>query len=147
MARSALVIQDDARRTLTVDRVGIGMAKAWRAVLAHGIRVLALGPTPWLPVQKTPRDCLSSASDWRQECVLGLNTVMRPSAVRFAAQMVGVPLIDLTDAFCIGGRCPPIIGGVLVYRDNNHVTASYSRSLANRFERELAARGVAFQKR
>lgn len=39
-------------------------------------------------------------------------------------------MLDLTDRFCIQGRCPAVIGNVLVYLDNNHVTADYSKSLS-----------------
>jgi hypothetical protein len=68
--------------------------------------------------------------------------VLLPNAVATAATMTGTPLIDINDAFCIDGLCPPVVGGVLIYRDNQHVTATYARSLAERFQRELAQRGI-----
>ncbi len=35
------------------------------------------------------------------------------------------------------GKCPAIVGNVIVYRDNNHFTATYSRSLSSLLEKEL----------
>jgi hypothetical protein len=40
-----------------------------------------------------------------------------------------VDVVDLTDRFCGPDRCPAVIGNVAVYRDNNHVTDTYARSL------------------
>lgn len=39
--------------------------------------------------------------------------------------LTGVTLIDLTDAICPTDPCAPVIGGVLVYRDDHHLTATY----------------------
>lgn len=33
--------------------------------------------------------------------------------------------------------CPAVIGGVLVYRDRHHMTATYARSLAPILEQKL----------
>ncbi|ARK23844.1 acyltransferase [Sporosarcina sp. P37] len=37
---------------------------------------------------------------------------------------------DLTDYFCDDTTCYPVIGNVIVYRDDNHLTAEYSKTLA-----------------
>ena len=37
--------------------------------------------------------------------------------------------IDLTDWICPRPTCAPVIGGVVVYRDTNHLTETYARSL------------------
>ena len=49
------------------------------------------------------------------------NTEGIPSNVLFA---------DLTDYFCDATTCYPVIGNIIVYRDNNHITATYARTLA-----------------
>lgn len=41
-----------------------------------------------------------------------------------------VSTVDLNDYFCTETTCPAIIGGVIVYADFNHMTATFSRSLA-----------------
>ncbi|MEG9248805.1 acyltransferase family protein [Arthrobacter sp. Soc17.1.1.1] len=56
----------------------------------------------------------------------------------------GTPLyrsVDMTDLLCPGETCPPIIGNVYVYIDNNHVSATYWRTMVAQFEERLA--GVA----
>lgn len=128
------------------ERVAIGMMEAWHAVQAQGLRIIAIGPTPTLPAKQTPRECLATARDWRTDCVFVERDVLGRSAIRVAAERTGTPLIDLRDAFCIAGLCPSMIGGALVYRDHHHVTATYARTLAPRFERELAALGITLDK-
>ena len=42
----------------------------------------------------------------------------------------GVTPVDLTEWICPDGMCPAVIGGVVVYLDDNHLTWSYARTLA-----------------
>ncbi|MHA7209493.1 acyltransferase family protein [Arthrobacter sp. MDT1-65] len=52
----------------------------------------------------------------------------------------GTPLyrsVDMTDVICPGDTCPPIIGNVYVYIDNNHVSATYWRTMVPQFEERL----------
>ena len=45
--------------------------------------------------------------------------------------------IDLTDAICPARTCSPVVGGVVVWRDSNHLSATYVRSLTDNFEQKL----------
>ena len=36
---------------------------------------------------------------------------------------------DVTALFCTAQRCPVIVGNELVYRDDNHLTIEYARTL------------------
>ncbi|GGR39735.1 peptidoglycan/LPS O-acetylase OafA/YrhL [Nocardioides luteus] len=47
-------------------------------------------------------------------------------------------LVDLTHLFCDAQICPAVVGNVIVYRDGNHITARYARTLAPFLGRELA---------
>jgi len=44
---------------------------------------------------------------------------------------------DMTDYICPGGKCLPETGGIVTYRDSNHLTASYSESLAPAIAKQL----------
>ena len=41
-----------------------------------------------------------------------------------------VTLADLSEFFCDDDRCTPVIGNILVYRDEHHLTASYVKTLS-----------------
>ncbi|MBC7276542.1 acyltransferase family protein [Nocardioides sp.] len=47
-------------------------------------------------------------------------------------------LVDLTHLFCEDRVCPAVVGNVIVYRDGNHLTARYARTLAPYLGQELA---------
>ena len=47
-----------------------------------------------------------------------------------ATEASGGRYADLTELFCAANICPVIVGNILVYRDDNHVTMQYARVLA-----------------
>ena len=59
-------------------------------------------------------------------------------AERVAADVSGARLIDLTANICTEWPCSPISRSVLIYRDEDHMTATFSRSLAAPLGVEIA---------
>ena len=59
-------------------------------------------------------------------------------AERVAAEVAGAQLIDLTANICTEWPCSPIAGSVLIYRDEDHMTETFSRSLAAPLGAEIA---------
>jgi peptidoglycan/LPS O-acetylase OafA/YrhL len=59
-------------------------------------------------------------------------------AERVAAEVSGATLIDLTANICTEWPCSPISGSVLIYRDEDHMTETFSRSLAAPLGIEIA---------
>jgi peptidoglycan/LPS O-acetylase OafA/YrhL len=47
-----------------------------------------------------------------------------------AGQTPAVQTLDLSNFFCIKNECPVVIGNVLMYRDGDHLTATYVKTLA-----------------
>ena len=63
--------------------------------------------------------------------------------IAVARTVANVGVLDLTDRFCARNVCPAIRDGIIVYRgDNNHLTASFSRTLAPEFRNLLGAAGA-----
>ncbi len=81
--------------------------------------------------------CLAQAEwDGRTHCAaLTPSVALYPEI--YAAEMHGaagldnVGFIDLSDAMCGAGQCNLEIGGMVVYRDMDHLTATYNRSLSS----------------
>ena len=59
-------------------------------------------------------------------------------AERVAAEVSGATLIDLTSEICDAWPCSPISESVLIYRDEDHMTETFSRSLAAPLGVEIA---------
>ena len=61
-----------------------------------------------------------------------------PLRERLAAKAVGGAFLDFGNVICGGpGTCPVVRGGRIVYRDDHHLTATFSRWLAPSMERAL----------
>jgi len=54
-----------------------------------------------------------------------------------AASLGRVHILDLSDLFCDGAACPPVKNGIIVYRDNSHISALFAQSLAPEISRRL----------
>ena len=52
-----------------------------------------------------------------------------PAQLAASQLLPSVGVVDLTDFFCPTEICPPVIGGVLVYRQGSHISDTYIRSL------------------
>ncbi len=59
-------------------------------------------------------------------------------AERVAATLSGAQLIDLTGSICAAWPCSPIAGNILIYRDEDHMTETFSRSLTAPLKVEIA---------
>jgi SGNH domain (fused to AT3 domains) len=52
-------------------------------------------------------------------------------------QVPGTTALDVSALLCTPDRCPPVVGGVFVYMDDNHVSDTYVRTMAEAVEPEL----------
>ncbi|UQU66230.1 acyltransferase [Couchioplanes caeruleus] len=112
-----------------------------RAVSAPGTDVYFISDTPW---QNGPTpECLSAHMDRPAECgrsrVGALAEPVRRRLIAAAARAEGATVIDPVPWFCTATTCPPIVGDILVYRDQHHITTAYSRLLAPQLGAALAS--------
>jgi hypothetical protein len=54
----------------------------------------------------------------------------RHKALAENAKEAGFEVVDPASWICTGDNCPAIVGNMLVYRDDTHLTATFSRWLA-----------------
>jgi peptidoglycan/LPS O-acetylase OafA/YrhL len=116
--------------------------------LDSGTRVLVLKDLvpPGNGIGRVPV-CLADHPDDRQACTWSATPEVpaNPRAYRFsdplaeaALQTRGrVPVVSVEDLVCPGGRCQPVIGGVVTFFDTSHLTASYARSLSDELGRRI----------
>ena len=70
----------------------------------------------------------SSGCDF--DAVAALNPEVYAAERAAAEGMANVRFVDMDDIICPGAVCPTIIGGLIIYRDQDHMTAAFARSLA-----------------
>ncbi|MET8358449.1 acyltransferase family protein [Micromonospora sp. NPDC005171] len=123
------------------ERLADGLRETWREMTDARIPVVVLRDTPYH--RRDPVECVSANPDKLTRCAPSREEVLAAGggvAQEQAAEgQQGVHLVNLNDAICPTDRCAAVIGGVLVYRDSNHLTATYSRTLAPRLDSSLAA--------
>jgi len=111
------------------------LAATWKPLLDIGLDVRHVRNIPWLPYH--PGKCLEGKKDWKVDCVPLRKKVLREDNLYIAAKMMNVETLDFSEYFCDVDHCPVILGGVLVYRDSHHMTATFARTLSKAIEERL----------
>jgi peptidoglycan/LPS O-acetylase OafA/YrhL len=108
------------------------------ALAGQGVPIIYLRDTPY-PGKDIP-GCVSGAMDDPNSCAFprGGSVTPDPVADLVAAHHVQQTyLVDFTDVLCPGEVCEVVRDGILLYRDNSHLTATASALLAPRLEQSL----------
>ncbi len=123
-----------------------GMAQRWQEIGSAGIPVVALADTPQPRMQVYA--CVADHRDDLGRCAIDYNRGSGTGPLLRAVEAVPTSsFVTMNDWVCPGqDRCPPVVGGVLVYRQGSHITDTYARSLtdvlADRLEAAFAELGV-----
>jgi hypothetical protein len=108
-----------------------GLAKMVRQVRATGARVIVLGPTP-KPKADVP-DCLSRHLHNAVACTTPPQVALDTGGMRAerqAVQRAGGGYLDVTPWLCTPSTCMVMVGNLLAYRDDNHLTTTYTTWLS-----------------
>lgn len=112
-----------------------GYLRAWRRMLSGHVRhVIVLRDVP--RAAPGTLDCVARAIAAGRRagpaCAVPRHYALRPDPAASAANRPGtarIQVADLSEAFCGPRRCPPVIGGVLVQRDTQHMNRLFARTL------------------
>lgn len=118
------------RKGLT-ERTPPGFVEQWRKLERAGIPVVAFRDNPRYGFE--PTNCANEKGPDAPECA-GLRSEFYQEVSpyeRIPNMPSNVAFIDTSDLFCDQrGKCPPIIGNVRVYMDDNHITGTYMKTMA-----------------
>lgn len=101
---------------------------AWERLIGSGLEVVAIRDNPWFPFNA--RTCVEQAGATSTECAVDRALVLGEDDLSHALASERFWPLDLTDAICEPETCHPVVGNVLTYIDSNHLTATFSRTLA-----------------
>lgn len=110
-----------------------GLVSLWARLADGGLPVAAIADVP----EPDPAviECLTAADvDLAADCRAPRAEATatfdpQPGAVEHLNRP-DVTLIDLTDVYCDDQECLPVVGGVTVYRDDDHLTDTFAGTLA-----------------
>jgi peptidoglycan/LPS O-acetylase OafA/YrhL len=109
-----------------------GWETTYRAIKGSKTRLVQIRDTPW-PGYNVP-ECLAEHSEKVARCAAQpAKSIVLPDRqvlVAQAAKTNGVQMIDPLAWFCTADACPGLVGNVLVWRDDDHITTRYSKMLA-----------------
>jgi hypothetical protein len=112
-----------------------GYVSAWRALSTSVKRVLVLRDVPRRRLRTL--DCVEHAMGARRPagtaCAVPRRRALHLDPAVSAAHRLHtsrVRVVDLTRYFCSRRLCFPVVGGVLVHKDTNHLTTAFAESLA-----------------
>jgi peptidoglycan/LPS O-acetylase OafA/YrhL len=136
---------DEAGEQLSGPEAADAMEAGYLATLRRldglGLRTVVIRDTPVAP-DEVP-SCVSEHLDDLASCDFPhAPTWEKEFEQRAAARAPRSHLIDLTPEICPEGICRSVIGNALVYRDDNHLTATFARTLSPWIEEDLFRDGV-----
>jgi peptidoglycan/LPS O-acetylase OafA/YrhL len=114
-----------------------GMVQSILQLESTGARVIYMEDTPEPIKLGSVPDCLAQHPADIQQCSLArdnpgsrLNAFAPRRLEAAAVQRAGAILIDPSVWFCTATTCPPVIDNIVVYADNTHPTAAYTKWLS-----------------
>jgi peptidoglycan/LPS O-acetylase OafA/YrhL len=126
------------------DAQAAGYGRAWAALPPSVERIVVLRDTPTMP--GTTPTCVEQAISGHRSaadsCAAARRLALPPDPAEAAARQAEdrVRAVDLSRFFCDERRCPPVVGGALVYKDvESHLTDVYAATLAPFLRREVDA--------
>lgn len=137
----------------SADMVPDAYANLWQTLAADGIPFMGLRDNPWIfDASGTPLDpnvCIVAGGS-EADCSMPTREVYPypDPAAPYLDGNANLFSVDTSAWYCNVEVCPPQIGNVYVYRDQNHISNAYARSLAPLLWQELRrvfdAIGVAY---
>ena len=135
-----------------IERQVKGFRDIWQKFIANGTKIIAVKDNPLMKYHKGKwmdvPPCLYYYRKDIKKCFrpreLTLDS-MTDTMMLAADGMKDVATINLTQYFCTKDECPPVIGNVVVYRDQHHLTETFVNTLTPYLEKELLLRMAALK--
>jgi hypothetical protein len=141
VAHASLEIVDRNGRD-PVDAKVDGFIGAWRALPRSVRRIIVIRDTPSIGFNAF--DCVARKRakhrDAGRECAVSRGRALDTDAAVIAAHRLKskrVRVIDMSRFFCGRTRCYPVVGGALVYKDDQHMTEVFSATLGPFLQRAI----------
>jgi peptidoglycan/LPS O-acetylase OafA/YrhL len=135
---------------LSAEDIRLGTRRTLQALASAGIPVIVLRDTP-LPPYDVPV-CVERLIDHPLpgkscdfDALPALNDAAYAAEQRAADGLTQIYFLDMDDLICPGKYCPATQQGIPIYRDLNHMTATFTETLASAMRTRLSAllRGTA----
>ena len=138
-AKPTMVVMSSAPYDPGGSDIGLDSDDVWRRGLTAKLeqvrptteKLLIIGDTP-LPIHQIP-NCLSNQPRNVRGCIAPREESVDVSRVELEREVAGdndASFVSVSDWLCGTWECPVIIGNMILYRDNNHISATASTYFA-----------------
>ena len=108
------------------EQAALDAAQAWSAQ-SRSARLVVIADNPAVPYD--PNNCLRAGTPASCEFARA-EALESPDPLGLAADIVANSIVvDFTDVFCDASRCHAVISGANVYRDQDHLTATFANTM------------------
>jgi peptidoglycan/LPS O-acetylase OafA/YrhL len=114
------------------EQMYLGMRQELKAFDERVPRTVVIEDPPYHPLIK-PIDCLLRSGATLGDCTLAFTADLSARYASLRKIVHSHPkdrYLHTQRWFCSGGKCPMVIGNMIVFRDTNHVSDTYARYLA-----------------
>ena len=118
---------EPAEAEAATDLIRDGLIKRLTHLESNGVPIIVMRDTP-SPIVRVPA-CLEDHPKIL-DCSANRSLAVSTEVQRQAVEIAGGRYIDMTDYICTEEVCPAVVGSLLVWRDNSHLSTRYSRALA-----------------
>lgn len=113
-----------------------GYRAAWQPLIDRGAKVVALRDNPQMT--EAMKACWNEAVSDASQCAGARDEMLYPDYSQQAATgLAGAFALDLTDLYCDAKACPSQRGGIYIYRNADHLSATYARVISGEFYNRL----------
>lgn len=127
-----------------------GTARILKALAPASGHVYIMRSTPVLPFDGPsclePRSWLYRMLSPTAACVSSTRNARSDAVFRWLGEaahgFANVSLVDMTDAICPNGTCSALRNGTITFRDSQHLTATFARTLAPALEAQMKSATV-----
>ncbi|WP_285728168.1 acyltransferase family protein [Psychromicrobium xiongbiense] len=119
------------------ETIQAGFEKTVTDLTSQGIQVVAIRDNPRFSFDMA--ECVISKGAGNPACnPLRSDLLAEPSPfVSFGPMPPDVFFVDMTDLICTDTTCPGVVGNLVVYIDNNHLTKAYSATMGPTLEQRM----------
>lgn len=141
----AVVFSNRTWRTLpsktvneTWNEIGPYYAEVLERWKQSDVPVLVLRDTPYAEIENVP-ECVETNMGDLTQCDGPLDRIVPDPLADVALQLESKSLkvLDLTNRICSADTCYSVVGGIIVYFDRGHLSATFARTLENDIKTEL----------
>lgn len=119
------------------EHVPQGYIDAWKALDLKGVPVLALRDNPWFNFDVI--GCLEAEGAVPQDCDVARADVLGDVEAAVRNLPGNVLFVDFSDLFCDAQTCWAVRDGILVYRDEHHITGTFAAVHSDRLAAAIDA--------